>query len=282
MESKQPACSVFENPAGHEKRRAASDMASPTPSRKKSTRKTRRTNELFRIYHKTRDPGIRNQICEEHLSLVSVCAYKYAKKGVDYEDLYQEGCLGLLRAIDGFDPARGVEFRTYATYFVEGFIRQYFRDKAWICHVPRSVKDLALQIKRLSEDLGHEPTRQEIIDFCGVPDNKADEAIAASQLWSPICLYSDGEINYSIIHEASYDDNELESLPDRLTLQKASAETLSPMEASVVHMYYYDDLSQREIARKLGTYQMMISRLLEKSNRKLEAALSDGEERRVS
>lgn len=261
----------------HRSREAA--RQSPQLKVRKATWSNCQSRRLFREYRKTKDPEIRNQICQSYLSLASICAWKYSGRGVDYEDLRQEGCLGLLRAIDGFDPDRGVEFATYATYFVEGHIRQYFRDKTWVCYVPRSVKAMATRIKSLSDELGRIPTRREVIELCGIPAEKADDAIAAAQTWNSVSFYQDDSntgLNPIIMNEISYVDESLDHSLIRLDVKKASEQALSKTEFSIVKMYYEDDMSQREIARKLGTYQMNVSRSLQKSAGKLGAALSEG------
>ena len=251
---------------------------------RQTIRDSRQSKQLFREYQKTGDLEIRNQICQSYMSLASICAWRYAGRGVDFEDLRQEGYLGLLRAIDGFDPDRGVGFATYATYFVEGHIRQYFRDKTWLCYVPRSVKAMAARIKDLSNDLGRMPTRQEIIDLCGIPAERVDDAVAAAQTWSSVSFYRDDlstGLNPSIVNEISYVDEGFDRTLVRLDVERASEKALSKSEFSIVKMYYEDEMSQREIARKLGTYQMMVSRSLQRSTGKLGVVLT-GKTKKVS
>ena len=256
----------------------ALNAANPVPTGRFLS--NRKAMALFEAYEKTKDPRIRDQIFSEYAGLASICAWKYSGRGVDFEDLRQEGCMGLLRAIDGFDPGRGVQFHTYATYFVEGYIRQYFRDKAWICHVPRSVKAMSLRIKELSDELGRMPTKQEAASACGIPADKMDDAFAAANTWNPVSLQHD-ELNpasdFAFADAASYIDEDLESVPLRLDIRNASQKVLSQTEACVVKLYCEDDLSQRDIACKLGTYQMMVSRLLRRGTGKLGEALGDEE-----
>lgn len=248
--------------------------------KKRSSWNNRRAMEKLKAYKRTRDPCIRNQIFEEYLDLASIYAWKYSGRGVDYEDLRQEGCVGLLRAIEGFDPCRGVQFHTYATYFVEGYIRQYFRDKAWIFYVPRNVKVMALRIKELSNELGRTPTKQEIVSLCDVPANRVDDALSAFLTWNLVSLYhgeSGASFNTVFMDETFYIDEDLERVPLRIDMKNASDKMLDNTEASIVKMYYEDELSQREIACKLGTYQMMVSRLLKRSTEKLGMALLEEE-----
>lgn len=239
---------------------------------------SQQTKKLFQIYQQKHDPAVRDKIFEHYLSLVKICAYKYSGRGVDYDDLFQEGCIGLLKAIERFDLSRGVEFHTYAFWLVEGWMRQYFRDKTWVCKVPKKVKDMSLRIKKLSRKLGRFPTREEIVEHCGIPEDYVGEAIAAAATWNSVSFYHnsfDGAINPLVEKDASCMDSKLEDMLTRVAIEEAARKALSPTEVSVVRMYYYDNLSQRQIARKLGTYQMMVSRTLQSSASKLDAELSD-------
>ena len=253
-------------------------LVSKDEGKKSSAWDSQQTKKLFRIYQRKHDPEVRDKIFNHYLSLVKICARKYSGRGVDYDDLYQEGCIGLLKAIDRFDLSRGVEFHTYAFWFVEGWMRQYFRDKTWVCKVPKKVKDMSLRIRRLSRELGRFPTREEIVEQCDIPEDHVNEAIAAAATWNSVSFYHDsfdGAVNPLVEKETSRMDDKIEDVLTRMAIEDATRKTLSPIEVSVVRMYYYDNLSQRQIARKLGTYQMMVSRTLQSSANKLDIALSD-------
>ena len=252
-------------------------------ARRSKTR--RRVKRLFAEYKKTGNPLLREEICGEHLGLVRFYARKYAESGMDYEDLYQEGCLGLLAAFERYDPSLGAEFITYASYFIKGYIREYYRTKAWPCSVPRSMRDLSFQIRLLANKLGHEPSRQEVIEFCDIPPDKIDDAIAASRVWHPLCFHSADvacDLNPRILAGVSSPDHELEDAPMRIDMASVLNETLKPKEREIVYMRYFEDLSQREIAERLGTHQMHVSRSLQKSAEKLEATFSNEEQWRAS
>ena len=239
---------------------------------------SRKVMALFESYRKTQDPSIRDQIFDEYAGLASIYAWKYSDRGADVEDLRQEGCLGLLKAIEGFDPSRGVQFHTYAIYFVEGHIRQYFRDKTWACHVPRSMKVMAFRVKKLSSELGRLPTKQEAVNLCGIPENKVDEALEAARAWGYLSFcHGESDLFFAsiFVNEVSYIDHNLESAPLRLDIQEISQNRLSSTEARIMKMFYEDDLSQREIACRLGTYQMLVSRTLQRSTRKIGVELSE-------
>ena len=104
-----------------------------------------RTRELFVIFAETSDPAVRDELVIAHLNLVRYLAVRFAHRGETLEDLVQVGTLGLIKAIDRFDPTRGVEFTTYATPTVIGEIKRHFRDKRWQVHVRRSAQELRLE-----------------------------------------------------------------------------------------------------------------------------------------
>lgn len=250
----------------------------PKSRRQRKPWDDKRKLQLFQAYKETADPTIRDEIFHEYRRLAVLCACKYADRGAEFDDLYQEACMGVVRAIERFDPERGVEFATYATYFVEGHIRQYFRDKTWPCHVPRSVKNHAYRIKRTSDELGHDLSRQEIIEHGCAPEDKVDDALVACSAWNPASIYHESsctELTHEAASASSCIDVELDNLTDQLSVQSAMSCALTPYEALVVRMHYFEDLSQREVADRLGTYQMHISRTLHRALGKLKHELEE-------
>ena len=259
--------SDFEN-AGLSKKQASKNDERRTSSR-------RRTKRLLLEYRKSNDPSVREDICKEYSGVVRFYARKYAESGMDYDDLYQEGCLGLMAALERFDPSLGFEFITYASYFVKGYMREFYRTKAWPCSVPRSMRDMSFQIRLLANQLGHDPSRQEVLDFCDIPPEKVDDAITASQVWRPVCFHNAEaacDVNPKIHSDASRMDTELEDVPLRIDIRSLMEEVLKPEELQIVCMRFFDDLPQREIAQRLGTNQMHVSRTLQRSVQKLEEA----------
>lgn len=267
----------FENATPPEKRAGK--------GKRQRARNRRRLKKLLLDYKSSGDPSIREEVCGEHLGLVRFYARKYAESGIDYDDLYQEGCLGLLAAFERFDPSLGFEFITYASHFVKGYMREFYRTKAWPCSVPRSMRDMSLQIRLLTSELGHKPSREEVLEFCDIPSEKVDEAIAASQVWHPVCFHhADAacDINPKIHLGVSQPDMELEEAAMRIDMRFLMEDSLKPEELQIVRMRFFDDLSQREIARRLGTHQMHVSRSLQRSTQKLGEALADDGEWRAS
>lgn len=238
-----------------------------------------RTKRLFLTYRRTGDRAVRDEIFTSYESLVHHVAKKYAGRGVDYDDLYQEGCTGLLDAIERFDIERGSQFQTFAPYYIRGAITQYFRNKTWPCSVPKEYREWSLHIRDMAGELGREPTRRDVIERTGLSEKKADAALAAFKVWESVCLHkadATDNINPAALPAISCEDRAIESLPDRLSVQAATSK-LPPDEAKVVHLYYGNQLSQREIAQAMGTYQMMVLRLLRRGTKKIGNTLVEQE-----
>ena len=233
--------------------------------------------QLLQEYRRTGDPALRELIFLEYRGLAAACAHHHEGRGVDFDDLYQEACLGILRAIDLFKPSRGTRFSTYASYFAEGNIKQLLRDCAWPCHVPRSAKECAIRIRRLGDELGHEPSITEVVEAGVVPPERIEGALAALEALSPAKLYrADGiELTGEAARVSSCTDPDLESAPLRLDVRRAIDARLTPREAQVVRLRFDEDLPQHEIARQMGTYQMKVSRILKQSLDKLRDELQE-------
>ena len=250
----------------------------PKPYGKERSRKnSRRTARLFRAYREHGNGDALDALYREHLRLAAFCARKYARRASDYDDLYQEACLGLLDALKRYDPDRGVEFSTYATYYIEGAVKQYFRDKGWPCSAPRSVKSLSLRVRNMERQLGREPTRQEVLDAGIIPPEKVDCALAAARAWSAVYLEPDGPSSERIAAPASlaYDDAELELMANRLDMRAAAAESLSYEELNALYLHYYQELTKRQVAERMGITENRAKRLLGNAVKKLGRALDD-------
>ena len=143
------------------------------------------TPELFAEYQRTQDPGVREALILAHMNLVRYLARKFANRGEPLEDLTQVGMIGLINAIDRFDPSRGIRFATYATPTIVGEIRRYFRDRGWAVKVPRRLQELNLAASKAVDDLTQKldrvPTVKEVADALGVGEQEALEARAAAE-----------------------------------------------------------------------------------------------------
>jgi RNA polymerase sigma-B factor len=218
---------------------------------------------------------LRDQIVERVMPYVKKIAHGLARRSSDpVEDLIQVGNIGLLKAVEKFNPLVGSSFKTYATYFITGEIRHYLRDKTSMIKAPRQMYELYYRINqivhRLTEQLGRTPTDLEIAEELQCPVSKVTQAQDIERRRLPISLdqflVSDGG-NETVYMERLVDQAQAELTENRET-KMVIERALSSLKAElrdVVCMTYYEDMSQTEIAEKLGISQMQVSRRLRKA-----------------
>ena len=228
---------------------------------------------LHREYRETDDPArreaIKEQLVEGYKNLVYFLARKFSGRGEPLEDVVQVGFLGLVKAIDRFDPAMGNEFTTFATPTITGEIKRYFRDKSWAIRFPRRLQELYQQILRANEelkrDLGRTPRVAEIAQKLEVSEEEVLEAMEMSPAHAPISLSATigregGEDAREVGETVGSEDVGLDRVEMRDVLRRAM-EHLTPRERAIMAMRFWDEMSQSEIAKRLGISQMHVSRL---------------------
>ncbi len=195
---------------------------------------------------------------EQNLGLVHLCANRFRGRGIEYEDMYSAGCIGLLKAAKAFDETRGVKFSTYAVPVILGEIKRLFRDGGTI-KVSRSLKELSLKAIRLTEKItketGKEPTVSELAEKLSTTPEMISEALCVSS--PPVSL------------TAFYDDNRLEfdipvpspdeEIGDFVSLSQVMSE-LSPDDRKLIYMRYFQNKTQSDTAKSLGMTQVQVSR----------------------
>lgn len=240
-------------------------------------------NELLKFYKKSKDKNIRDKIVTQTVSLVKRIAYGLARRSSDpVEDLIQVGSIGLVKAIDQFDPQAGAKFNTYATHLITGEIRHYLRDKTSMIRAPRELQELSFRISKLVQDLvtqlGREPTDAELAEALQLPEDKVSEAFEVDRRRTLISLDQtltfDGTSEQYLIDSLEDSSNEIKfgKNEDNIML-KAAIDQLKDNLKDVVVMTYYDDLSQTEVARRLGISQMQVSRRLRTATAELQRIL---------
>jgi RNA polymerase sigma-B factor len=237
------------------------------------------TLERFREYRRTHDRALRNTLIEEHLGLARSLARRFANRNEPLDDLEQVAMLGVLKAVERFDPEHGTPFAAFAIPTVVGELRRHFRDRGWMVRVPRRVQDLHLRIgtvvSELSQQLGRSPSPTEIAEAAGVRDEDVLEALEAGNRYRPTSLDvaatgSDGDARMA------HSDIELLSVEDRAHLLHL-LQRLPERERRVMYMRYFEDMTQAEIAEAIGVSQMHVSRLLSRSLAALNQAPPDDE-----
>ena len=200
----------------------------------------------------------RDRFIEENLGLVHSLCRRFAGRGIEYDDLYQAGCIGLIKATDAFDEQRGLCFSTYAVPVIMGEIRRLFRDGGAV-KVSRSVKELGLKISRekqiMEQKLCREPTVFELAEKLGVSAEEITEAMCASQPTVSLTRDDDGESCETDLPTVSTEDE----ISDRLLLD-AAFEKLDETEKRIVTYRYYEYLTQSKTAELMNMTQVQVSR----------------------
>ena len=236
-----------------------------------------RTHELFRLYKEKGDEEARDQLIVSHLNLVRFLASKFKNRGEPLDDLVQVGTIGLIKAIDRFDPERGLEFTTYATPTILGEIKRHFRDKGWSIRVPRRLQELSAKVNQATDELTVElqrsPSVEEIAAKLGVGAEEILEAMESSGAYTSVSLEAGGsseddEAPALIVRLGSVDED-LDASDDRMVIDDAISD-FSPREQEIVRMRFIDGLTQVEIAKRLGVSQVQVSRLLRRTLRKIQ------------
>ena len=217
---------------------------------------------------------LQNLIVVAAMPFVKKVACGLARRSTDpVDDLIQVGSLGLIKAIDLFNPSLGTKFKTYATYLITGEIRHYLRDKASMIKAPREIQELAFRIncviKKLTED-GLEPTSEQIAEEMSLPLKKVNDVIEVDRRKSTISLdqtfAADDEDSSSLADKLpSGDYQEFLNAYEEKIMLAAAIKQLKPKLKEVIELNYYQDLNQRQIAEKLNISQMQVSRRIKQA-----------------
>jgi RNA polymerase sigma-B factor len=244
------------------------------PPHPRATRKD--LADLLERYHRDRDPHDRDALAQRMLPLARHLAHRYGS-GSEREDVEQVANLALVKAIDRFDPGRGIAFTSFAVPTILGEIKRYFRDQGWAVHVPRSLRELAARVEiavdDLNGELGRSPTTEELAQRCDTSVERVIEARMTLSAHRPDSLdrpqYEDDDEprgaaipcddpGFARVERAADVDRLLERLPAR--------------ERLIVRLRFQEDLLQRDIAERVGISQMHVSRLLREAIEELRSA----------
>lgn len=200
----------------------------------------------------------RDTLITENLGLVHTCAHRFSGKGIEYEDLFQAGCMGLVKAFDAFDTERGVRFSTYAVPVILGEIRRLFRDGGAV-KVSRTLKELSMKTAREREAFalkeGREPTIKELAQRLCVTEEEVTEAVCAA---APVVSLTADEDNGGGQEDIPVESPE-EQISERLSVIQAVS-TLDERDRALVRLRYYENKTQSQTAAVLGMTQVQVSR----------------------
>ena len=241
---------------------------------------------LLRRYHEDSDQAARDALVERFLPLARQLARRYERQDEPVDDLLQVASMGLVKAIDRFDPSRGTAFSSFAVPTILGELKRYFRDVGWAVHVPRGMQERALEVNRavseLSRALGRSPTPAEIAEFTELPHEDVLEAMEAATAYDSVSLEAprlngdgDGDADavefldrlggedpgYELAEYSATLAPELRALPERDRL--------------VLRLRFVEDLTQSEIAEQIGVSQMHVSRLIRRALEKLRTGIGE-------
>ena len=236
-----------------------------------------RTRELFRRYKEEGDEEAREQLIVSHVNLVRYIAAKFKNRGEPLDDLIQVGTIGLIKAIDRFDPSRGLEFTTYATPTIMGEIKRHFRDKGWTIRVPRRLQELSAKVNsatdELTAQLQRSPSIEEVADYLDTTADEVLEAMESSSAYSSVPLEGQGNNEEddapSVIDRYASVDGDLEASDDRMVLEEVIGE-FPEADQQAIRMRFIDGMTQVEIAKRLGISQVQVSRMLRRALRRIQ------------
>lgn len=231
--------------------------------------------ELFRRYRETGDIALRNEIVENYLYIASVIAKKFVGRGVEYDDLYQVAALALLNGVDRFDETKGLQFSTFITPTITGEIKNYFRDRSRLVHLPRRVSELRVNLKKVADEFmtetGLRPTAKELAERLGVSEEevvRAAEAGGVVSLDKPV----DDEDAMSFYEVIPTEEDNLERIENRDVLESAFS-VLTKEERDLIEYRFVQEFSQTETAKRMNVSQMYVSRMERKVLNKLKERL---------
>jgi RNA polymerase sigma-B factor len=223
-------------------------------------------------YHREGDQAARQQLVERLLPLARRTARRYHRSGEPLDDLVQVATLGLIKAIDRFDPSRETAFSSYAVPTMLGELKRYFRDSGWAVHVPRGMQERVMQVdhsvKQLSGKLGRSPSAGEVAEAIGASTEQVLEAMQAASAYDAVSLESyrfgdagDGE---TYAESVGVEDDRIELVDYSATIAP-TLRTMSARDRLVLHLRFVEDLTQTEIAERVGVSQMHVSRLIRRA-----------------
>ena len=203
------------------------------------------------------ETDVKRPSAEDHIGLVHLCANRFRGRGIEYEELYSAGCIGLLKAVKVFDAERGVKFSTYAVPVILGEIKRLFRDGGTI-KVSRSLKELSMRLQRICEEFRQsemrEPTLSELAQLSGESEADVSEALCVSQ---PLLSLTSGDNDEGQIDIPSEAPDE--AIVDLLALRQIMAQ-LEPNDRALLELRYFKGLTQSKTAQALGMTQVQVSR----------------------
>ncbi len=238
--------------------------------------------ELFRRWHRHRDRRARDALIERFLPLARKLARRYMPSSEPYDDLLQVASLGLVKAVERFDPDRGFAFTSFAVPTIVGELKRYFRDTGWALHVDRSAQERARKVadaqQRISARTGSSPTVTELAQYLEMSEEEVLEGLQTAEAYDALSLdapvQSEDDGSTSRLDTLGDEDERLDLVNVQATVF-AAARHLPRREREILFLRFSQDLTQTEIAEQVGVSQMQVSRLLRRSLHRLRELTDD-------
>jgi RNA polymerase sigma-B factor len=237
---------------------------------------------LLRRFQANGDPAARQELVERYLPLVNRLAGRYRRGPEPIEDLVQVASVGLVKAIDRFDPDRGIPLASFAVPTILGELKRHFRDHGWSIHLPRDLQERILKVERtvdeLSKDLGRSPSVAEIGERMGLTEEEILEAMDAAGAAATLSLEATSagasEEGGAIADRVGEEDPSFEVVEYGAAISD-TIKSLSERDRLVLHLRFVDDLTQSQIAEEIGVSQMHVSRIIRRAVDRLRADTSE-------
>lgn len=234
---------------------------------------------LLATYAATGSREAREEIILRHEGLVRALAHKFARPGAPVEDLIQTGWIGLIGAVERFDPSHATQFPTYAVTCITGEIKRFFRDRTWAFKVPRALQELAMRLERIRDEaqlrLQRPATIADMAETAGVTEEAILEAMEVARVYLTSSLDSPQESRNveggecaCLADSVGYRDPAIESAVEKAPMAAAMAE-LEERDQLVIRRRYFDEWSQERVGQELGVSQMQVSRLERRALKRL-------------
>ena len=241
-----------------------------------------RSSDLFRRWRRFRDRRARDELIERFLPLARKLARRYVPSSEPYEDLVQVASLGLVKAVERFDPDRGFAFTSFAVPTVVGELKRYFRDTGWALHVDRGAQERARKVidaqHEISGRTGHTPSINQLSQYLELSEEEVLDGLQTAEAYGAISLDAPvgGDQNGTPSRlEAIGDEDERLERVHRQAAIFAAAKCLPERERRILFLRFGEDLTQSEIADRVGVSQMQVSRLLRRSLQRLRDLTED-------
>jgi RNA polymerase sigma-B factor len=260
--------------------------ANDRPEGETPSASTREDRRLLLRYHEHGDGSAREQLVERFLPLARQLARRYQRTNEPLDDLMQVASVGLVKAIDRFDPKRGTAFSTYAVPTILGELKRYFRDSGWAVHVPRGMQERVMKLDQAAQELhrkrGRSPSPKELADELLLSEEEVLEAMEAASAYDAVSLEQqkgDSEDSRDTFQDTLGTEEERYELVEYGAAIAPTLKALTPRERLILHLRFVEDLTQSEIAERIGVSQMHVSRLIRRSLARLRA-VAERERRR--